>query len=105
MSLLKKIKRNSLTMALNESIFTTPFFRRAFGQYPYDVEIVTLKKNKLGENLRKALSQKNKPFVVIVRNKDEDIDDVFFVPILKEGKNVRVLRPHEVAEPSLVCCE
>jgi len=91
MALIDEIKKNNFYTALKEITFTMPFFRRAFGQYPYEVEVITFRKKKLGKRIKETISKKKSPFVAIVRDKEERIIDIFLVPIEKHGDGFKVI--------------
>lgn len=88
MRLLKKIRNTNRLAALKGTTFVTPYFRKAFGQYPYDIESIEFSQKNLGKKIRQTIFKRDKPFVAIVHDKNKNqIVDVFYVPLVKTKDN------------------
>lgn len=97
MSLLLETSKNNLLLSLRGVTFTNPFIRKAFGQAPDSVDVVELYKKNLGKQLKKIIHEKGEPFIVVVKNDEQSIEDVFLVPFEKRGGELKVSSPFHIS--------
>jgi len=91
MNLLNTVKYNNFLLQHNGIVFTTPFIRKAFGQYPYNPDVVTLSFNALGRSIQKIIKKQTKPFIVIVEDENQKPINVIYVPFQRKGKKIQLV--------------
>lgn len=91
MEMLEHTINNNLCIAFSGTVFTSTFFRRVFGQLPYEVETLTFTESNVKKKLIKAIVSRKSPFVAIIKDSNDQIQDIFFVPIIKEKGKYRLV--------------
>lgn len=91
MDVFRQAVLNNILAAFNGVVFSNPFLRKAFGQYPYDIQTLTFTEKSFRKQLLKAINNRKEPFVAIIKDDDGDIQDILFVPITKEKGKLRLI--------------
>ena len=96
MSILAEARRNNIIAALKGVTFTNPFIRQAFGQSPSKLEIVYLSRRKLGQRIQEEIRRQKKPFLVVVRNEQQLVENVILVPFEKKNDTFQIVSPFDM---------
>lgn len=91
MSIIAETRENNMLMLFKGITFVNPFFRQVFGQSPSSIDVVSLPKEDLDNRIRDEIDKKQHPFLVLVRDENELIEDAFVVPLEKKDDKYTVL--------------
>ena len=80
---LDELRKNNLLLSFMGANFVQPLFRKLTAQYPFDVPTFTIydeDEKRIGKKIKKLISKVNRSFIIILRDKDANLDEVLFVP-------------------------
>jgi len=86
MKSLEELRKNNLMFAFLGANFVQPLFRKLSAQFPYNVPTYTIydeDDKRIGKKIKRLIEKNDKSFIVILRDKDAELDEVLFVPFFE----------------------
>jgi len=86
MKSLEELRKNNLLFAFLGANFVQPLFRKLSAQFPYNVPTYTIydeDDKRIGKKIKRLIEKNDKSFIVILRDKDAELDEVLFVPFFE----------------------